>query len=283
MNEASFKINREYDGPLLWDYIRRRVNPTTTVGASSFKEQLENKTLADFLGDIVKYNTWFQDMRDEIIKEEGSDRYDEYLRNLFKAYLNCPDAEFVDTIKFEKRKWTQGIQKEEYSFRDLLELGRLTYNNLVQDGTWKGDIKSAIKPKRTECTDEPVEQNKFLALLGESMKNNGGSNGSKNDGESNLKQFQSWRFENPEDKREKIVRGSIMNWCTNDCHPRPMWCDRKSCLNKADFSAMMKQRREGKRKEKPDENFSQDFKIALQAITTAEDFKMISKQFLQGN
>ena len=80
------------------------MNPTTSVGASSFKEQLENKTLADFSGDIVKYNTWFQDMRDEIIKEEGSDRYNEYLRNLFKAYLTCPDAEFVDTIKFEKRK-----------------------------------------------------------------------------------------------------------------------------------------------------------------------------------
>ena len=41
VNEANFKIKREYDGPLLWDYIRRRVNPTTMVGASSFKEQLE--------------------------------------------------------------------------------------------------------------------------------------------------------------------------------------------------------------------------------------------------
>ena len=76
-------------------------------------------------------------------------------------------------------------------FRDLLELGRLTYNNLVEDGTWKVDVKSTAKPKKTENIDESMEQNKFLALLGEFMKNNGGSNGSKNNGESNSKKFQS--------------------------------------------------------------------------------------------
>ena len=48
VNEAAFKVRREYDGPLLWDHIRRRVNPTTTVGASRFKEQLETITLSEY-------------------------------------------------------------------------------------------------------------------------------------------------------------------------------------------------------------------------------------------
>ena len=152
VNEAAFKINREYDGPLLWDHIRRRVNPTTTVGASRFKEQLETTTLSTFKGEIVKYNTWFQDTRDSIIKEEGDNRYDEYLRNLFHSYLTYKDQEFVDTIKFEKRKWSQGQQKDDYTFRDLLELGRLTYNNLVEDDSWEGDDKVTAKVDKNCCS-----------------------------------------------------------------------------------------------------------------------------------
>ena len=46
-----------------------------------------------------------------------------------------------------------------------------------------------------------------------------------------------WRFENKDDKPTKVVRGSTMNWCKNDCHARPMWCGRKNCLNRSDYSA----------------------------------------------
>ena len=45
---SKFKRGREYDGVILWDFIRRMVNLTTTIGASSYKEEIEKVTLAQF-------------------------------------------------------------------------------------------------------------------------------------------------------------------------------------------------------------------------------------------
>ena len=55
--KPEFERNNECDGPLLWDYIRRRVNPSTTVGASKLKEMIETKTLSNFNHDVLKYDT----------------------------------------------------------------------------------------------------------------------------------------------------------------------------------------------------------------------------------
>jgi hypothetical protein len=132
-DQEQFKHGQEYDGPKLWDYIRRRVNPTTTVGASRLKDLIESAKLSDFSNDVIKFNTWFDDTRTSIIKEDGEGRYNEYLRSLFKTYLGCANSEFVESIKDEKRKWTQGKLPPMYDYRDLLELGRVTYNNISQD------------------------------------------------------------------------------------------------------------------------------------------------------
>ena len=56
--------------------------PSTSVGASRLKEKLERATLQDFNHDVMKYNTWFENMREEITKEEG-EGYSEYLRSMF--------------------------------------------------------------------------------------------------------------------------------------------------------------------------------------------------------
>ena len=103
-DQEDYKQAQEYDGPKLWDYIRRRVNPTTTVGASKLKDLIESAKLSDFSNNVIKFNTWFDDARKSIIKEEGSGRYNEYLRSLFKTYLSCANTEFVESIKDEKRK-----------------------------------------------------------------------------------------------------------------------------------------------------------------------------------
>ena len=101
-SKAEYQCCKENDGPLLWDFIRRRINPTTTVGASKLKDDIEGTKVSAFDNDIVKYNTWFDDTRELIIKEEG-DGYNEYLRSMFRAYLSCDDKEFADTIKDERR------------------------------------------------------------------------------------------------------------------------------------------------------------------------------------
>ena len=55
-SKTEFQIQHEYDGLLLWDFIRRRVNPSTSVGASKLKKRLERSKLEDFDHDVVHYN-----------------------------------------------------------------------------------------------------------------------------------------------------------------------------------------------------------------------------------
>ena len=69
-SKMDFKRANEYDGLLLWDFICRRINPSTTVGASKLKDKIESMKPAQFENNIIKYNTWFEDTRDAIIKEE---------------------------------------------------------------------------------------------------------------------------------------------------------------------------------------------------------------------
>ena len=135
MNRDEFQRNRECDGPLLWDFIRRRVNPSTSVGASRLKEKLESTTLEDMDHDVVRYNSWFEDMRVMITKEEG-EGYSEYLRAMFRAYLSSGNQKFLDAIQAEERDWMQGKVRSGYGYRDLMSLGRLTYNNLLEKGAW---------------------------------------------------------------------------------------------------------------------------------------------------
>ena len=99
--------------------------------------------------------------------------------------------------------------------------------------------------------------------------------------------YQPWRFENPDNSKTKEVRGSIMKWCENDCHSRPMWCGRRNCLNRADFSAEWKKKNETKKrneagtenKRENNELSTSEFKIALAAMTSADDFEALKEQF----
>ena len=106
-HKQEFQRGQEHDGPLLWDYIRRRVKPSTTVGASKLKDDIENKSLKDFGEDVSKYNSWFTDTREQTIREEG-EGYNEYTRSLFRAYRTSSNDDFREAIAAEKRNWTRG-------------------------------------------------------------------------------------------------------------------------------------------------------------------------------
>ena len=289
-NCSQFKRGGEYDGPLLWDFIRRRVNPSTTVGASKLKEELETTKLSKFGDDIVSYNTWFDEMRTMIIRDEGEDKYSEYLRNLFKAYLTCADEEFVSTIKDERRKWMQGKLPNTYDYTDLMTLGLGTFNNLDANGEWKGG-----KNKISKSSPSKGEEKNFLALATDilqklkdgKVEESGSQNTS--DGGIRLKngrELKAWRFHNPNGEKTKTLKdGTVMKWCVNDCHPKPMWCGRSNCLNRKDYAEKFGGRKKQDGSPKKDQSnangpvISEDFKIALAAMTSDKDFQSLKSQF----
>ena len=113
-------------------------------------------------------------------------------------------------------------------------------------------------------------------------------------GRERKRQLQQWRFEKLDNKKTKLMRGTTMRWCTNDCHKKPMWCGRKNCLNKANFAKKMKEKWNGTNgintsggsnsygKDR-DAKINGDFKISLQAMTSSADYKLLEQQFFSGN
>ena len=153
----------------------------------------------------------------------------------------------------------------------------MTYNNLVDDDSWQSNKKKAEKEK---------EKN-FLALATEILEQARGK--SNNDTSSRTRTYQEWRYLNPEGAKTKVVEGTTMKWCKNDCHKQPMWCGRRNCMNKEEFAHHMRNKREkGPKKERQEGDKSKggikvndEFKMALAALTSPEDFAILDELFFQ--
>jgi hypothetical protein len=53
----------------------------------------------------------------------------------------------------------------------------------------------------------------------------------------NGRELKTWRFDNPNNEPTKTLKdGTVMGWCKNNCHPKPMWCGRKNCLNREEYA-----------------------------------------------
>ena len=101
--EDEFARGNEYDGMQLWHHIRTSVNPSIKVGACALKEQIELASLEKFGYNIKAYNIWLLDTRKEIIRQEGTGKYNEYIWYMFKTYLSSKNSEFNETMKAIKR------------------------------------------------------------------------------------------------------------------------------------------------------------------------------------
>lgn len=203
--------------------------------------------------------------------------------------LHSNNEEFKIAIKEKERRWIQD-KLHNYSHNNLLELGRVTFNNLVKSDDWV---------QEEDKTKEKEDQKSFLALATDIMtKLNKGVGGNSNSGDRDSKHtaagapgdrtYQKWRFENPDSEKSKEVKGTTMTWCNNDCHEkRPMWCGRKNCRNRADHAKFMADKRGGSSGSGKTDNgagkmkATDDFKIALAAMVSEEDFTALQGQFLK--
>jgi len=108
-------------------------------------------------------------MIDRILKEEG-EGYTEYLHCMFRAYLASDSTKIVDAIKDERRRWTQDKLGAAYTCLDLMKLGRLTYNNLVDNESWNGKPAKSKYAEKNTCS-WPQSRSPSLTVIGEIMEN----------------------------------------------------------------------------------------------------------------
>ena len=197
---------------------------------------------------------------------------------MFCAYLASVNVEFVDAIKDERMQWTQGKLGAAYTYLDLMELGRLMYNNLVDEEYWSSKMLKSKEEEKNYLTLATEMITKFNRNRGDSGGSSGGQK-SRNQNEGS-RTYLPWRFENKYNQSKKDHNEIPMIWCDNDCHAKPMWCGRKNCLNRSDFAKEWEKKKKAKgTRANNNSNVSSEFKISLVAITSPEDFKVLQEQF----
>ena len=183
--------------------------------------------------------------------------------------------------------WITGRLNQDYDFKDLMETTNLMYNNEVATNNWEySQVEtSTSKQKRKDrfvALNATVKELK-LQIAGKSSGGGGGGSGA-NSGARNPNrtqgEMQPWRFVNESNKKTMIKDNHTFGWCNNDCHrQRSMWCGLPNCLNKADFRAKEKREEDGLKVETGSNAGKADFKIALAAMMSPDDFKTLQKQF----
>ena len=157
-----------------------------------------------------------------------------------------------------------------------MDLARLTYNNLVEDNAWQESKKKVEREEKNYLTLVTEILNKTKNNDNDSKNGQGKRTGGMTIG------YAAWRFDNPSGDATKVVRGTTLKWCTNDCHAKPMWCGRRVCLGKAEFAAKQKKTNDDKGDRAGTKvDASKDFRIALAALTSEEDFAALERQFFQ--
>eukprot|EP00957_Ditylum_brightwellii_P103737 7902719-Ditylum_brightwellii.AAC.1 len=91
------------------------VNLSTKVSVANLKDKIKSAKMDNFDHNVKKFNTWFSDKRNLIVKEAGKNGYTEYLRCLFKTYLTAVDSEFLEAVTLERRLWLMGRQADSYA------------------------------------------------------------------------------------------------------------------------------------------------------------------------
>ena len=81
---------------------------------------------------------------------------------LFWAYLGSDNAKSKLFDEEEHRKWIQGKFLDDYFHVNLMELGRVTFTNLVENDNWK------LSPERQPAKEK--EEKNFLDLATKILK-----------------------------------------------------------------------------------------------------------------
>ena len=226
--EDDFKRGEEYDGLLLWNKLVLQVNPSTKISVGNLKDELIGADLKNFNQDVKKFNTWFTEKRNLIVREVGKEWYTEYKQCLFKTYRTAENEEFLTAVNAERRDWMMGKQEKGYNYASIQSFALKMFNNQVALGVWK-----LTKGKVTKT--EP----KFLALLTEIQelkksisKYNLNPDESRNERGYKKEAHNSWKYQNTEGNKTMTKENRTYKWCTKDCHKRPMWCGMKNCLSR---------------------------------------------------
>eukprot|EP00957_Ditylum_brightwellii_P192338 14642137-Ditylum_brightwellii.AAC.1 len=69
-------------------------------------------------------------------------------------------------------------------------------------------------------------------------------------------------------------------WCKNDCHSKSLWCPRTNCLNRKEYKEQIQSEGADGKSTGGKLNAIKDFKVALAALVSDNEYKTLAEQFL---
>eukprot|EP00957_Ditylum_brightwellii_P065159 4942190-Ditylum_brightwellii.AAC.1 len=129
-----------------------------------------------------------------------------------------------------------------------MDLALELYNNHKVLGEWNPRMSKMAKLEETKDT-KTNRKPKYLALLTWKLqmlitklsKTNQGKNDNNVIKNRKGRVILIWRVEHAKGEKMMTQNNTVFNWCTNNCHAKPLWYTCNPCYNQANFKKKMKE------------------------------------------
>lgn len=222
-------------GPLLYRYMMGKASIDSRATLSFIRENISNlDTYITTIGsNITTFNEYVKRQRLSLTARGGVTH--DLMTNLWKAYLNASDRDFVEFVKRKKDAYDEG---EDITPDSLMVMAENKYRTLVQEERW-----NALSPEQTQIVALTAQLSKLKdgrvkIGKGSQGKKKGSSKNDKSESKSESKEGGkkrgkrgrrkgkndekwAWKKVPPKDgeKHEKVFNGTTYYWC----HDHAMW------------------------------------------------------------
>jgi hypothetical protein len=210
-----WKANGVENGLMLFKYIMQKAVVDTRATSSFFRENLTSldSYITTIDSNIELFNQYVHVNQDGL--RARGETTDDLVINLFKAYLNVADQNFVEYIKTKKNAYDEGTTNLEPE--TLMTFALNKYHILVQEKKWKSlspqdEQLVALKAQYYELKDANLRLSKSLINNKSSSKPRGkGGKFNKKKGQ----KAETWKKEPPKDgeSQTKKVNNKTYHWC----------------------------------------------------------------------
>ena len=235
-DSEQYTINGVRCGPLLYRYMMAKASIDTRATLSFIRENISNlDTYITTVGsNITTFNEYVKRQRLSLSARGGVTH--DLLTNLWKAYQNASDRDFVEFIKRKKDAYDEG---EDITADSLMIAAENKYRTLVQEERW-----NSLSPEQTQIVALTAQLSKLKDGRVNLSKNNSNRKKGKGKGKGDDKDGAkpegkrggskkrnrrkgrdndkwAWKKEPPKDgeKDEKVVDGTKYYWC----HDHALW------------------------------------------------------------
>jgi hypothetical protein len=224
LREVDYQVtinNQKYSsGTCLLKVIITESYIDTNATALHLRTELSNldKYMSKVGNDVQKFNQHVKLTIDKLGTRGQTS--EDLLANLFKGYMACPDNEFKDFVKAEKRKYQQETSStlDKMTSRKLMDLAQIEYLNSIRAGTWNAPSPEQEEIIALRATVQDLQKKAAKAQKARSNKSNQSGQSNKNSSEnkrSNRKK-PSWMAKPPKPNEPKVkeVDGKTYHWCS---------------------------------------------------------------------